>query len=145
VLRGEEAGARDPALSWASDLVREGGGLTGERMVRLPVRRTEWAVLALALGLAAGVIWPRRGLALILAMLAVAAAGAEPMQDVWAARAGQAVVMRSVTLEGTGLELETGQVVRVRGREGPLTRVRVGRDLDGRIPRDALLPVRATP
>jgi hypothetical protein len=141
VLRGRQVGARDPALAWVADLVREGGGLAGERAARLPVRRTEWAVLALALGLAAGGVWPRRGLAVLLLVLALVAAVAEPAEDWWVSRAREAVVARSVTLEGTGLELGAGQVVRVLGREGERARVRAGRDLDGRVPARALLIV----
>jgi hypothetical protein len=141
VLRGRQAGARDPALAWVSDLVREGGGLAGERAVRLPVRRTEWAVLGLALGLAAGWFWPRRGLAALLLILALVAAVAGLAEDWWAGRAREAVVARSVTLEGTGLELGVGQVVRVLGRESATARVRAGRGLDGRVPAQALLLV----
>jgi hypothetical protein len=141
VLRGEQAGARDPALAWVSDLVREGGGLTGARPVRLPVRRVEWAMLALALGLAAGALWPRRALAVAVAVLSLCAGGMEPIQDAWAAHVAQSVVSRSVTLEGTGLELEAGQVVQVLRGEGASTRVRAGRDLEGRVPASALLPV----
>ncbi len=141
VLRGERVEARDPALRWASDLVREGGGLTGERPVRLPVRRSEWAVLALALGIAAGVLWARRRLAVALALLALLAGLEEPAGDWWAARSRQGVVVRAVTLEGTGLELDVGQVVRVLGVEGARARVRAGRDLNGHVPLDALLRV----
>ena len=141
VLRGEQTDARDPALAWVSELVREGGGLAGARPVRLPVRRVEWAVVALALGLGAGAVWPRRGLALPLAVLALCAAGVDPLQDAWAAHVGQSVVGRSVTLEGAGLELETGQVVQVLRSEGNWARVRAGRELEGRVPAAALLPV----
>jgi hypothetical protein len=144
VLRGEQTDARDPALAWVSDLVREGGGLAGARPVRLPVRRVEWAVAALVLGLAAGAVWPRRALVTTLAVLALCAAAMDPLQDAWAAHVGQSVVGRSVTLEGAGLELETGQVVQVLSREGGWARVRVGRDLQGRVPVAALLPVGAS-
>jgi len=141
VLRGEQTDARDPALAWVAERVREGGGLTGARPVRFPVRRIEWAVLALALGLGAGAVWPRRGLALVLAVLSSCAAGIEPVQDAWAAHVGQSVVGRSVTLEGAGLELEVGQVVQVLHSEAGWARVRAGRELEGRVPAAALLPV----
>jgi hypothetical protein len=141
VLRGDQAGARDPALDWVADLVREGGGLTGEPPVRLPVRRMEWALLGLVLGVGAGALWPRRFGAVALAVLALVCAAVEPAQDGWAARSRLAVVGRSVTLQGTGLELEPGQVVRLVGGDGGLTRVRAGRDLDGHLPSGALLPV----
>lgn len=140
-LRGEQSDARDPALAWVSGLVREGGGLTGSRPVRLPVRRVEWAVLGLVLGLGAGAVWPRRGLALTLGALALCAAGADPLQDAWVAHVGQSVVGRSVTLEGAGLELEIGQVVQVLSTEGAWIRVRAGRELEGRVPATALLTV----
>ena len=48
---------------------------------------------------------------------------------------------RSVPLEGTGLELETGQVVQVLRIEGASAFVRVGRELGGRVPAADLLPV----
>lgn len=141
VLRGEQSDARDPALAWVSDLVREGGALAGARPVRLPIRRGEWAVIGLLLGLGAGVVWPRRAPAVALILLAFCAAGMDPLQDAWAAHIGQSVVGRSVTLEGAGLELETGQVVQVLRSEGAWIRVRAGRELEGRVPAAALLPV----
>jgi hypothetical protein len=65
----------------------------------------------------------------------------DPLQDAWAAHVGQSVVGRSVPLEGAGLELETGQVVQVLRTEGVWARVRAGRELEGRVPAAALLPV----
>ena len=141
VLRGERTEARDRALAWIADLVREGGGLAGARPARLPLRRAEWAALALLLGLAAGAAWPRRGVAAALGVLAVAAACASPAQDAWTGRMAQAVVARTVDLAGSGLQLETGQVVEVLDRQGGSARVRLGRDLAGLVPAGALLPV----
>jgi hypothetical protein len=109
--------------------------------VRFPVRRVEWALFGLVLGLGAGVVWPRRGLALVLGVLSLCAAGVDPLQDAWVAHVGQSVVGRSVTLEGAGLELEVGQVVEVLSSEGAWVRVRAGRELEGRLPTAALLPV----
>jgi hypothetical protein len=109
--------------------------------VRLPIRRVEWAVLGLVLGFGAGVAWPRRGLVLTLGVLALCAAGADQLQDAWVAHVGQSVVGRSVTLQGAGLELEPGQVVQVLRTEGAWIRVRAGRELEGRVPAAALLPV----
>lgn len=141
VLRGERAETRDRALGWVAELVREGGGLAGARLPRLPLRRTEWAVLALLLGTAAGVAWPRRGTALALALLAVAAAGAGPAQDLRAGRMRQAVVTQTLELAVGGLQLEPGQVVEVLDRQGGSVRARVGRDFAGRMPAAALLTV----
>jgi hypothetical protein len=141
VLRGEQADARDPALAWVTGLVREAGGLVGARPVRLPVRRGEWAVAALVFGVAVGALWPRRLAMLGAGVLALVAAGAEPAQDLWAAHVAQAVVARNVPLAGTGLELETGQVVQVLRRAAGTAHVRAGRDLQGRVPESFLLPV----
>lgn len=141
VLRGERAESRDRALVWVADLVREGGGLAGAGAARLPVRRAEWALLALLLGVAAGAAWPRRGPAIVLTLLAVAAAGVAPLDDARVGRRSQAVVSRTTDLAGSGLELESGQVVEVLGREGGSARVRVGGDLSGLVRADALLPV----
>jgi hypothetical protein len=93
------------------------------------------------LGLGAGVVWPRRGLALVLGALSLGVAGADPAQDVWVAHVGQSVVGRSVTLEGAGLVLEAGQVVQLLGSDGAWARVRAGRELVGRVPAASLLPV----
>lgn len=141
VLRGERSEARDRALAWVADLVREGGGLAGARPARLPLRRAEWAGLALLLGVAAGAAWPRRGVAIALGVLALAAACATPAQDAWAGRMTQAVVGRTAELAGSGLQLETGQVVEVLERQGGSARVRVGSDVAGLLPASALLPV----
>ncbi|HVP15487.1 MAG TPA: hypothetical protein VMS88_08070, partial [Terriglobales bacterium] len=124
-----------------SDLVREGGGLAGEKPVRLPVRPAEWALLGLVLGVAAGAAWPRRGLSALLLLAALGVAFAEPIEDWRAARSAQAVIGQRVTLEGTEFELAAGQVVRVLEREGAHVKVRAARDLDGRIPAGAVLPV----
>ena len=141
VLRGERAGARDGALAWVADRVREGGGLAGARPVRLPVRPAEWAVLALLLGVGAGALWPRRLAAVALAGLALAAAGVTPAEDLWTEHVGQAVVARAVGMEGSEFQLEPGQVVQVLERRGATVRVRIGNELVGRMPAEVLLPV----
>ena len=141
VLRGERGDARDPGLVWVSDLVREGGGLAGDRGTRLPVRRIEWAAVALALGLLAGTLGRRRALAAGAVALCLLCAGADPAQRWWAGRAERLVVARGATLEGAGLDLEPGQVVRVIEREGGRIRVRAGRDAEGVIPVSSVLEV----
>jgi hypothetical protein len=138
VLRGERTEARDRALAWVANLVREGGGLAGAGAARLPLRRAEWGLLGLALGFASGALWPRRGAALALALLALAVAGVGPVEGLRAGGVAQAVMSRTVELEGSGLQLEVGQVVEVSRREGAWARVRVGRDLAGRVPANAL-------
>lgn len=137
-LRGEREESRDGALVWVRERVREGGGLVGAGGGRLPVRRLEWAVLALALGIAAGAAWPRRGIALALAALCVAAGSARLLESRWIERAPRAVVLAAAPLEGSDLTLEPGQVVTVLSRAADSVRVRAARDLVGRVPETAI-------
>jgi hypothetical protein len=145
-LRGEGGSPddpRDPGLVWLSDRVRESGGLTGERGVPLPLRPREWAALALAAGIAAGLVWPRRpvwaaaGLA-----LAVACAVAGPAQQRLGRRGDRAVLIAQARLDGADVELEPGQVVTVIERAGSRVRVRVGRGIRGWLPVTAVERVR---
>ncbi len=141
VLAGERDEPRDPALGWVRARVREGGGLTGAAMARLPVRKLEWSLLALLLSAAAAVGWPRALRSAAAAALALACALAVPAEDAWAARAQRAVVRTPITLGPSGIELEPGQVVRILGQSTSRVRVAVGPDLSGWLPAGALLPV----
>jgi hypothetical protein len=140
VVRGEMLAPRDPALGWVAERVREGGGLVGESRPRLPVRSLEWGGLALALGLLAGGLWSagwRRAAALALAGVVLCGA-LEPIESALAARSGRAVIVAPVTIEGEGLELQPGQVVRVRERQGARVRVNAGAGAEGWIPAGAV-------
>jgi hypothetical protein len=134
VLRGESFEARDRALAWVAERVREGGGLGGATPLRWPVRRIEWAIAALVLGVTSGGLWPRRLIAISAAVLALACAAMFPLQSWHAARATRAVVDRVATLEGPDLELSAGQVVTVLASGGPRARVLAGRDIVGWLP-----------
>jgi hypothetical protein len=142
VMRGWPEGPRDPALGWVADRVREGGGLTGAGTGPLPLRALEWSVAALLAGVAAGLFAARRPVTIGCATLAVACALAPLADRAWNARLERAVVGRALTLEGPGLELDEGQVVVVRGREGEVVRVTAARGVEGRVPADALIAVR---
>ncbi|HEY6866956.1 MAG TPA: hypothetical protein VI792_06850, partial [Candidatus Eisenbacteria bacterium] len=135
---GDRGEPRDPALRWVWERVREGGGLTGAAAARLPVRSNEWAAAALVLGLLAGALWPRRLGAAIAALLALACASVAPVEGWRAAHRAEAVVRSATTLGEAGLELEPGQVVRVRARAGARVRVAAGRDVSGWIPAAAV-------
>ena len=141
VLRGEMIAPRDPALRWVEERVREAGGLVGASPPRWPVRSSEWSFAALTLGLAAGLSWPRRGLAFTLAVAAMAAALVFPFQGWVAARSGQAVMLAAAPLEGSDVQLEPGQMVTIRGREGQRVRVAAGRVIDGWVPASAVAPI----
>jgi hypothetical protein len=138
VVRGQLAGPRDPGLAWVADRVREGGGLVGDTSQRLPVRALEWAIAALVLGAAAGLLWPRRSWAIALALLAVLAGAADPVQMMLGASERRAVVRETVALEGTGLDLQPGQVVRVLDRERDRARVSAGAGVAGWVPARSL-------
>jgi hypothetical protein len=99
-------------------------------------------VLALLLGTAAGWMWTtRRVLALVLAGLCVLAGLAREIETRWIERAPRAVVLTAVPLEGTGLQLEPGQVVVERARRGDQVDIRAASDLTGTVPASALEPV----
>jgi hypothetical protein len=138
VARGERVGVRDPALHWIAERVREGGGLIGDVPVRWPLRPLEWAVAALLLGVAAGAVWPRRWPVAMGVGLALFAGAVDPLQGVLEARSGCAVVQQTVTLEGAGLDLQPGQVVRLLERRGGRARVSAGGGVGGWLPETAI-------
>jgi hypothetical protein len=141
VLRGERAEPRDPSLSWVRDRVREAGGLSGDAGAHLPLRRLEWAALALLFGFAAVASWPRRLPASAAVALALGCAAVAPAQSWIRERDPVGVVAESTTLSGPGLEMGAGQVVRVLGRSGERVRVAAGRDIVGWLPARALIVV----
>ncbi|HTM57613.1 MAG TPA: BatD family protein [Candidatus Udaeobacter sp.] len=134
VLAGEIGDPRDPGLEWVRQRVQEAGGLIGASGGRWPVRRLEWAILALLLGVAAGLLWPRRWVSLSLLFLTVAAAAMFPIQTYTLRHSGRAVVRAPVPLDSAGLELETGQVVRIVERQGGRVRATAGRGVTAWIP-----------
>ncbi|NOT34022.1 MAG: hypothetical protein HOP12_07620 [Candidatus Eisenbacteria bacterium] len=140
VIRGHLLDARDPGLAELESRVREAGGLLGVGWLGAPVRRLEWSLLALVLGLTAGLWWPRRG-AWIVAVLAVVA-GLESSLEI-AARTSrhEAVITTSLALGGEGLVLEPGQVVRVVGRQTDQVVVEVTRGTRGLVAPGNLIPV----
>jgi len=140
-MRGDRGEPRDPALRWAWERVRESGGLTGAGHARLPLRSTERAGLALLLGAAAGLLWPRWRWTLVAASLALACGALAPVERWRALSRNEAVVRAPVTLEGVGLELAPGQVVRVRERDHDLVAVSAGRDIAGRVPATAIVGI----
>lgn len=135
VLRGEGHGGRDPALAWMREQVREGGGLQGEDPVHLPVRPIEWAALALIAGVAAGWSLPRRRLAAALFILTAAFALVRPFEAFRQDRVVRAVMVRPGTLEGPGLDLEAGHVLRVLEEDPDRLRVAAGRGVEGWVAR----------
>lgn len=138
VLRGRAAGARSGALAWATERVREAGGLVGADAGSWPVRPLEWGALALALALAATLLWPRRWSAAALLALALAAAFAPVLQSAALRRTPLAVVESQTPLSGAGIDLDPGQVVRIVRREGTNVRVRAGRGVEGTLPAGAI-------
>ncbi|MBI1798083.1 MAG: BatD family protein, partial [Candidatus Eisenbacteria bacterium] len=132
-LAGDVDDARDPALEWVRDRVRESGGLVGAGAGRIPVRRVEWALVALALGAVAGLGWPRAGVWGTAVALSVAVAAAFPAESAWLRRLDRAVVREPVTL-ARSLELESGQVVRIIGRGAGRVRVSAGHGVEGWVP-----------
>lgn len=141
VLLGERREARDPALSWVAGQVREAGGLSGYDRPLLPIRPLEWALLAFAAALPAAWLGRRAALACLVAAALLAAA--DPMQRLWNRREERAVVTSGVPLEGAGVELVPGQVVRIEERDGTRVRVRAGKDARGWVPAATLVSERA--
>jgi hypothetical protein len=134
VLRGELAAPRDPALAWVGGQVREAGGLMGSGMTRLPVRDLEWSLVALLLGAASPLLLRRRGWSVTCAMVALVASVTAPLERGWVRASGRAVVLRPTRLEGTDVDLDPGQVVRVRRDESGRVRVQIGRMTEGWLP-----------
>lgn len=133
VMRGRAGEARSGALAWATERVREAGGLVGAPAPAPPVRSLEWGVFAGALALLAALAWPRRVTAAGLLALAVAAAAGPPLAQARYARSPLAIVETLIPLEGAGIDLDPGQVVQVVSRAGPRVRVRAGRGVEGEV------------
>ena len=131
VVRGEEAGARDGALGWVAERVREGGGLVGESRPRLPVRPLEWGIAALLAGVLAGLMWPGRRRMAAAAALVVLCGVIDPIQSLLAAGSVRGVIVTPVAIEGEGLELQPGQVVRLREQRGGRARISAGAGVEG--------------
>lgn len=141
VLRGEMIEPRDPSLRWVEERVREAGGLVGASAPRWPVRPIEWSALALALGLCTGLAWPRPAGTVVWALLTLAAAVMFPLQGWMSMRSGLAVMLAVAPLEGSDVELEAGQLVMIRGREGSRVHVAAGRVIDGWVPASSVAPI----
>ncbi len=138
VVRGGAAGTRDAGLGWVAERVREGGGLVGESRTRIPVRPLEWGIAAMLLGVAAGLLWPRRALVWAALGLVLLCGALDPIQSFLAARRVMGVIVTPVAIEGEGLELQPGQVVRVREQRGGRARISAGAGVDGWIPAGAV-------
>jgi hypothetical protein len=138
VLRGDRREARDPAIRILSERVRDAGGLVGAPGRSLPLRSSEWAVLACVLAVAAGVLWPRRRIAQALLGLALVAGTWWPAEAAWRGQQRLAVVRSAVTLPPGDVMLDAGQVVRVLRREAGRADVRATADLSGTLPERAL-------
>ena len=137
-LRGDRREARDPAIESIAMRVRDAGGLVGAPGRALPFRSFEWALFAFLLAAGSGVTWPRRRWAVTLAVAACVAGAWFPLETAW--RAGQtlAVVRATVPLPPTGVTLDSGQVVRVRGVATGAVAVQAASDLEGTLPESAL-------
>lgn len=131
VARGELESPRDHALAWVARRVREAGGLVGSDAFRIPLTGFEWGLLGVAAGACVVPLIRRRWLATALLALALITALADPVQS-WLARGSRnAVVLDEAQLEGTDLELQPGQVVKVEERSGNRARVQAGRTAAG--------------
>jgi hypothetical protein len=138
VLRGDRLEARDPALHAMAARVRDAGGLVGAPGRALPLRSYEWALFAFLLGVLSGILWPRRAIGPTVAAAACIAGAWWPLETAWRARQDLAVVRSSVPLPPTGVTLDSGQVVRVKGRRGEGLDVRAASDLEGTLPSGAV-------
>lgn len=138
VLRGDRHEARDPALRMLSQRVRDAGGLVGAPGRSLPLRSYEWAMLACALAIAAGVLWPRRRVAELLLGVALVAGAWWPAESAWRGKQWLAVVRSAVTLPPGDVMLDAGQVVRVLRLDADQADVRATADLSGTLPARAL-------
>jgi hypothetical protein len=137
-LRGDREEPRDPALSWVIGQIRETGGLAGFIPARLPVRRIEWAIAALVIGVMVALSWPRRWPTAGAVALLACCALAYPLEGWVAERATRGIVRSGVRLEGTNIELEPGQVVTLLEREGIRARAAAGRGVSGWVPLSAV-------
>ena len=131
MLEGERTESRDPALGWVTERVREGGGLVGATPLRLPLRRIEWAALALVAAFLAGAGWPHRWRMAALLLVALAASVTAPIETGLARHLDRAVVRGPSTLDGAGVTLEPGQVVRILRRDRSRLRVAAGPGISG--------------
>ena len=138
VLRGDRREARDPALRVIAARVRDDGGLVGAPGRSLPLRSMEWALLAFALALAAGAIWPSVRTARLLVALAVVAGAWWPAETAWRMNQPLAVVRSQVSLPPGDVVLDAGQVVRVLARGARDASVRATSDVSGSLPNAAL-------
>jgi hypothetical protein len=73
-----------------------------------------------------------------MAALTLASAGVFPWQGWWTARSGRGVVLERAMLEGSDVELDPGQMVRVRERRGDRVRVTAGRVIGGWVSKSAV-------
>jgi len=127
-----------------AERVREAGGLSGERRQRIPLRPVEWGALAGLVALAGFSRWPKRGWTIAGVALSAALATAPQIERAVDGGAERAVLLRTATLEGSDIELEPGQVVRVLDRGSSSLKVRVG-TIEGRLPSDAVASALASP
>ena len=137
-LRGDRREARDPAIAAIAARVRDAGGLVGAPGRSLPFRSFEWALFAFLLATGAGLAWPRRSWAVTLAAAALVAGAWWPVETAWRARQALAVVRTTVPLPPTGVTLDSGQVLRVRGQAMGAVAVQAASDLEGTLPVSAV-------
>jgi len=71
-------------------------------------------------------------------MAACVAGGWWPLETAWRARQPLAVVRTTVPLPPTGVTLDSGQVLRVRGESSGAVAVQAASDLEGTLPASAV-------